>query len=194
MNKRWSEFELLALLVVVALSVSYFHRTDSEPRNEPTPIPTAVDWEAKAAQWREHFQNANLAIEAKDWELAERELVVARALARTFPAGDRKLAETLDDLGLVYFSQAQPLRAAKIQGQAVSSLVLAAGPSDPEVKVYIERFGWAVKQLEFTADVPRPEQPFEFVLAFDPDLPEGRYKQEMGRLRNELEELGRGSR
>lgn len=188
-KKHWSEFELIALLAVVVLTVSHFHRKEERPAATPTPVAAVDAIPRDDTRWQSHFLLAGEAIGLKDWVRAEGELREAHREALLFPAHDKKLAETLDDLGLVYFSQGRLEDAVRVQGQAVASLLLARGPSEPELQLYIQRYQWAVKQLD-TQPPNVPVQAYEFLAHYDPGMPAQRYQRELQRLRGDYEALG----
>lgn len=184
--KRWSEFELLILVGVVALAVSFFHSHELSGSETP---PVTVLSQRDLSEWEHHYERAQRAIQEREFVFAEGELLEAERISRSFPAHDDRLAESLDDLGLVYFSLSKPKLAMQAQGRAVSALLLAKGPSASELSIYIERYGWARQRVQ-DASSTNPENPYDFLRAYDPGLPKWRYEREMGKLLEDYQELG----
>ena len=96
--------------------------------------------------WYALYDDAWEAIRNEDYALASKILQTALAHAEHFDTSDRRLAETLDDLGLVYFQLNNDFTAEMMQGRAVSELLLARGPGDPHVAVFITRLGMIYKR------------------------------------------------
>lgn len=182
--KRWSEFELIVLVGIVALVVTFVqkgHLFESSEGDKAPPVVAVTEKDYEA--WEVHFKTAQQAVHEKDFELAERELLAAEQLARLFPAGDKRLAETLDDMGLVYFSMGDPAKAMEVQGRAVAALLLSQGPNDPELDVYIQRFAWAHREAKSDSVLLRT--PVEFLAAYNPGTSDARYMEESLRLRQD---------
>ena len=56
-------------------------------------------------------------------------MCLALVHAKNFAERDWRFAETLDELGLIYFMRGQFGESEKAQGAAVAELLLAAGPT-----------------------------------------------------------------
>jgi tetratricopeptide (TPR) repeat protein len=112
--------------------------------------------------WHTHQQDGWDAIRQKDYHAARVALQSALNEAEHFTATDRRLAETLDDLGLVYYSLGNDYEAEQMQGRAVAELLLARGPGDPDVAVFISRLGRIFKrQGRLEAAGPLSEHPYK---------------------------------
>ena len=101
----------------------------------------------RSQQWLEHYRGGWAAIEEQDFLEAETRLRRALAAAQTFKDLDRRYAETLDDLGLVYVKLGNFQMAEKMQGRAVGELMLSAGPWDRRIGLFIDRLGSIYQQL-----------------------------------------------
>lgn len=106
-----------------------------------TPASCITDDQRNQA-WQVDYNDGWAAIDQKDYETAESCLLRALSHAEHFESNDRRLAETLDDLGLVYFSLGHDYHAELMQGRAVVQLLLAKGFNDPDLPVFITRLGY----------------------------------------------------
>ena len=103
--------------------------------------------ESAEASWNKHYKDGHNATRRGDYNQAEREMCLALKQAQNFDARDWRFAETLDELGLIYFMQEQYGEAEKAQGAAVAELLLAAGPTTMretrtrKVSMFIQRLG-----------------------------------------------------
>ncbi|MGE0488990.1 MAG: hypothetical protein AB7S38_07215 [Vulcanimicrobiota bacterium] len=104
--------------------------------------------------WKQHFSQSFEAIRQEDYARAERHLEQARALAVDFPANDRSLAETYDDMGLLYYKTQRLEQCRQAQVSAITALLLAGGPEDPELELYLDRFGYVAGDISDLKEVP----------------------------------------
>jgi tetratricopeptide (TPR) repeat protein len=163
MKKQQFKIEFILVLLVVGFVVSLLQpRTPTDQATAASTLFPLPDTNQEKL-WEEHFGMAGLALKDNDFESARQHLEKARALAVDFPPGDRRLAETLDDLGLVYFSMGKPEQAAQIQGSAVAALLMSSGPDDPDLTIYMERYGWAVTKAAGNSSPPTPKEPYRFI-------------------------------
>ena len=116
--------------------------------------PTVPDGGAAEAAWNRSYASGFRATGLGDWNQAEREFCQALEAARHFGPRDWRFAETLDELGLVYYSLGEYDDAEAAQGAAVAELLLALGPQEPrrtdaeavcdaaDLGQYVVRLGW----------------------------------------------------
>lgn len=71
----------------------------------------------------------------------------ALALSAGFDARDWRFAETLDELGLLHFERGDFEASARAQGMAAAEMLLAKGPSAPEVALFVQRLGMPMQRL-----------------------------------------------
>lgn len=196
-KQRWT-FEILAILVVAALLTWFVQEREPDagialaPDGSPKETLTVSETEDLKKQWADHYAIAQQFLEEKKYKAAKSELLTAHMIAVLLPAGDKSLAETLDDLGQVYFRMGKPGRAREYQGRAVAALLLAGGPQDPELDLYIKRYGWA--HAEFARNSAKAfaliEEPHEFLAAFAPLVPPERFAQELAMLESDYQKMG----
>ena len=108
---------------------------------------TTPSLEERQQQWQQNFSQSFEAIRQGDFDKAERHLGEARALAADFPAGDRSLAETYDDMGLLYYKTQRIEDCKRAQASAITALLLAGGPDDPELSLYIDRLAYVSEDV-----------------------------------------------
>lgn len=118
-------------------------------------VRTAADGGPAEAAWNRSYANGFRATGLGDWNRAELEFCQALEAARSFGPRDWRFAETLDELGLVYYSLGEYHDAEAAQGSAVAELLLALGPQDrrppdaaeavcdaADLEQYVVRLGW----------------------------------------------------
>lgn len=111
--------------------------------------------------WHVSHQDGWEAINRKNYRLAEKHLLLALQHAEDFESTDRRLAETLDDLGLVYFQLGNDYLAEQMQGRAATELLLTRGPSDPDIALFLTRLGYIFNRRGDPQSIePLKEQPF----------------------------------
>lgn len=134
--KRKLEFVcILALVTVIAAFTSGEIPKEGDVR------------EAEARElWEKLYKKGTDYIYLGKPERAVEPLSEAAKIAVNFPAGDRNLAETYDDLAQAYFRMKEYQKAEAAQGKAVAALVLAEGPDARDLSIFVERFGFATHQ------------------------------------------------
>jgi len=117
-------------------------------------VAVTPDGSPAEAAWNRSYANGFRATGLADWNLAEAEFCRALEAARSFGPRDWRFAETLDELGLVYYSLGEYDDAEAAQGAAVAELLLALGPQDArlpgaeavcdaaDLGQYVVRLGW----------------------------------------------------
>ena len=139
--------DIVGLAVVVAL-LTGCGSLPTTPNRDQTEDRTANQ------TWHDHHQQGWTAIQRQDFTAAEQHLLAALAIAEHFDSCDRRLAETLDDLGLVYFSLNNDHQAELMQGRAVGELLLAKGFRDPDLPTYATRLGYIFARQDRRDDLP----------------------------------------
>ncbi|MEL7058751.1 MAG: hypothetical protein AAGN46_01870 [Acidobacteriota bacterium] len=111
-----------------------------------------------AARWNRDYRAGIEAIGVRDLDRAEALFCRSLQAARSFPAEDLRFAETLDELGLVFYLRADLENAEAMQGAAVTERLLSVGaPRGLEaevsatsclssVGVYLKRLGWIAER------------------------------------------------
>lgn len=138
-------FEILLLLVAAAVLAHQYNLHQQPPPAEPD-----------AQLWAELMRQGNEAMKGNDFQAAELRFKEALAQAELFPAFDDKMAETLDDMGLLYFQTGQLERCLETQRSAVAALVLAAGPQDSRCRLFLERLHYAAPEDSTYAKISGP--------------------------------------
>lgn len=111
--------------------------------------------------WHAHYHDGWMAIRVGDHAQAQQHLTEALRHATHFDSADRRLPETLDDLGLVYFQLGKDFEAEQMQGQAVTELLLAKGARDPDLPIFIARLGYIYQRQGRPSEIsPIQEQPY----------------------------------
>ena len=135
-TKRSLEFIcILALVTIVAAFTSGKMPEEADIRKA----------EARE-RWEKLYKKGTDYIYLGKPERAVEPLSEAAKIAVDFPAGDRCLAETYDDLAQAYFRMKDYEEAEAAQGKAVAALVLAKGPDARDLSIFVERFGFATHQ------------------------------------------------
>ena len=107
-----------------------------------TPAETITPHECEQL-WHRHYQDAWESIRQKNFATAQGQLLLALQHAEHFEPPDKRLAGTLDDLGLVFYSLNNDGTAEQMQGRAVGELLLSRGVNDPKLMVLITRLGYS---------------------------------------------------
>lgn len=159
LNKRWA----ILLTCVSGLGCQRPH----------TPPILSADQHNQA--WHINYQDGWEAINHKNYVLAEEHFLLALQHAEAFESTDRRLAVTLDDLGLVYFQLGNDYLAEQMQGRAVTELLLTRGPDDPDIAVFLTRLDYIFKRQGATQHTERlSKKPFTIFdlsyVAHDADL------------------------
>jgi len=116
---------------------------------------------ARNQSWYAHNIQGWTAIRTGDYTLAQQHLTEALRHAEHFDATDRRLPETLDDLGLVYYQLEKDFNAEIMQGRAVTELLLTKGTNDPDLQVFIERLGYIYQRQGRPSDIdPIKQHPY----------------------------------
>lgn len=108
-------------------------------------LPDEVD--VSESRWNKHYSDGHTAIRKGDYSFAEQEMCLALDQAINFGERDWRYAETLDELGLIYFMLGDFELSEKAQGAAVAELLLAIGPTKinetktRKVSYFIQRLG-----------------------------------------------------
>ena len=189
MGRRRAYVELLMVLVVVASVAWIFQQPKTSPEFGVTEQTFTL--EQQQEEWASIFGRAQAAIRVADLERAEAQLLKAEALAKDFPPGDMSLAETLDDLGQVTFRQSQWARAESFQGRAVAARLLAGGPDDGELAIYVQRYEWALAKWKPTLEIEMSSgkiAAYNFVLDYQTGVSTQRFTAELTRLKSEYQE------
>lgn len=171
MKRRRVDFELLFLLSLIAVGAWVFHSDVEAPLIH--------------LSWEQHFEQGTRAIAAGDLTTAQRHLLRARGLAKGFPAGDDRLARTLDELGHLYFNADDYPRSMHHQANAVAALLLAKGPSDPRVAPWVSRYLWAKSRTSDGISWSNQDPiryPHDFLLAYQPLTGQVRHQRELNSL------------
>lgn len=95
------------------------------------------------AIWNDAYQAGFEATRRGDHEAAKLAMCQALAAVSNSPADDWRFAETLDELGLVFYRLRDYDTCVAVQGRAVAEILLAQGPDSPDVGKYVERLLFA---------------------------------------------------
>lgn len=143
MKRNRGLLELSLVILLVASAVWWVTQRPGEP-----------SLQERQQEWKQHFSQSFEAIRQEDYARAERHLEQARALAIDFPPRDRSLAETYDDMGLLYYKTQRLEECRKAQASAITALLLAGGPDDPELGLYLDRFSYVAGDTSNLKEAP----------------------------------------
>lgn len=115
----------------------------------------------RSQSWYAHHHDGWLAIRAGDYAQAQQHLTEALRYAEHFDSVDRRLSETFDDLGLVYYQLGKDFEAEQMQGRAVTELLLAKGARDSDLPIFITRLGYIYQRQGRPSEITLiKEQPY----------------------------------
>jgi tetratricopeptide (TPR) repeat protein len=177
-KRLWEFFFVLALVSVFAS----WNSNRQEAGSQPDPAPDAI------ARWEELYKLGNEQIHDRQMKEAIESLSQAAEIATQLPAGDHRVAETFDDLGLAYYQSKELEKAKLAQGKAVAALLLSQGPEASDLNIFLERYGYATSQTIHLPDFPA----YSFVGTHPPYGGE-RFQQELDALIALYEEMGNKS-
>lgn len=119
------------------------------------PAEPEIDHETEQALWNRLYLQGVIALTADDLPLARQSFCAALEPAASFGPRDWRFAETLDELGLTGFLDADLDFAETMQGAAVAEMLLALGPDTEtsvprpgrqaklsSVAIYADRLAW----------------------------------------------------
>lgn len=124
---------------------------------------------AAEERWNDDYRQGWQELEKGELDLAERSYCEALLSAMVFPDADIRFAETLDELGLVYFQSGEFAKSEAAQGAATAEILLALGPTAPgqtpeekqqyssSLEIYLGRLSWIYTTIGRASEIAELE-------------------------------------